>query len=183
LGYNVHLTEISPQQKNKIENSINYAFSICESKGAWYITKIRNRTDDYIEIFDDIIIKSKSLAKLLSNSHSILFMGTTVGSDILEIISEELENSNSSTALIYDAVGSETADSAMDWLNNYVGQSLTRNNEKLTKRRFSPGYGDLKLENQKIIYDLLNLKQFEIELTDRFILKPEKSVTAIAGVE
>jgi len=32
-------------------------------------------------------------------------------------------------------------------------------------------------------YDLLDLKRFGVELTEQYILQPEKSVTAVAGIE
>lgn len=49
--------------------------------------------------------------------------------------------------------------------------------------RYSPGYGDLPLTNQKIIFDILNLERLGLRITERFMLVPEKSVIAIAGVE
>jgi len=60
---------------------------------------------------------------------------------------------------------------------------IRREGKKLTKMRYSPGYGDLPLSNQKLIYDVLNLERLGISITERFMLVPEKSVIAIAGVE
>ncbi|HEX7504838.1 MAG TPA: hypothetical protein VF336_06195 [Syntrophales bacterium] len=39
------------------------------------------------------------------------------------------------------------------------------------------------LDHQKLFYDLLDLKRFGVDLTKNFILEPEKSVTAVAGIE
>jgi len=60
---------------------------------------------------------------------------------------------------------------------------LLREGRCLTRRRYSPGYGDLALSNQKIIYDALGLEKLGLTLTERFLLIPEKSVLAIAGIE
>lgn len=65
----------------------------------------------------------------------------------------------------------------------FINKEIRREGKKLTQKRYSPGYGDLLLTNQKIIYDILNLKKLRIELTESYMLVPEKSVIAIAGIE
>ena len=52
----------------------------------------------------------------------------------------------------------------------------------MSKKRFSPGYGDFDLANQRIFYSLLHLEQFDIRLTESCMLVPEKSVIAMTGV-
>jgi cobalamin-dependent methionine synthase I len=49
--------------------------------------------------------------------------------------------------------------------------------------RFSPGYGDFVLENQKIFFDLLEMREAGISLSKTFQLIPEKTVTAITGLK
>ena len=49
--------------------------------------------------------------------------------------------------------------------------------------RFSPGYGDLRLDHQKDWFRLLDIsKQIGIELTDSLLMVPTKSVTALIGI-
>ena len=49
--------------------------------------------------------------------------------------------------------------------------------------RFSPGYGDLKLDHQKDWFRLLDIsKQIGVELTDSLLMVPTKSVTALIGI-
>ena len=80
-------------------------------------------------------------------------------------------------------MGGQSADAAMNWINNFIRGQLSRGAERLTKQRFSPGYGDLGLENQNVIHSLLDLGRLGITLSSRCMLIPEKSVTAIAGIE
>jgi 5-methyltetrahydrofolate--homocysteine methyltransferase len=50
--------------------------------------------------------------------------------------------------------------------------------------RFSAGYGDLPLEYQKKIFDLLDPHtQIGLTLNDSYLMSPSKSVTALIGVE
>ena len=108
-------------------------------------------------------------------------MASTAGSGIVERRDAEMKAGNNSAGVVLDAVGSETADTGLDWMQEFLGAQLAKKGRSIT-RRFSPGYGDLKLEGQKVIYDALNLGKIGISITDRYLLTPEKSVIAIAGV-
>jgi len=59
---------------------------------------------------------------------------------------------------------------------------LARENARLTKARFSAGYGDFLLENQKMMYDMLKLDRIGVTINENCILMPEKSVTAVVGI-
>ncbi len=54
---------------------------------------------------------------------------------------------------------------------------------KYLSKRFSPGYGDLSLEIQKNLLAYLDAhRRIGIELTENYLMIPQKSVTAILGV-
>jgi cobalamin-dependent methionine synthase I len=54
--------------------------------------------------------------------------------------------------------------------------------KNLLPRRFSAGYADFNLENQKAIYEILQMGKIGVTINFNFILLPEKSVTAISGI-
>jgi cobalamin-dependent methionine synthase I len=109
-------------------------------------------------------------------------MAVTIGPAIAEMASEFLGRNDGAAALICDAVGSETADAAMDWLHRFLAAQLRRRGSVLTPRRFSAGYGDFSLEHQRLFYGLLDLERLGVHLTQSCMLVPEKTVTAVAGV-
>jgi cobalamin-dependent methionine synthase I len=109
-------------------------------------------------------------------------MGATAGQNIMDAIAQATSSDNLTRAVMLDAVASEMTDGALDWIMDYVNQDLMRRVQHLTKKRFSAGYGDFYLENQKAMYDLLRMGTIGVSITDRCILIPEKSVTAVAGV-
>jgi len=182
MKYNIHKTDIETNQKIKIDAIIDDAFSLCHCSGLWQRVDITEKNDDII-VFNNIHqTNSKKLIELLKDSNAAVFMAVTAGKDIIEAISEKSAAQKTTEALIFDAVGSETADSSMDWLVSYINQNLVRSSEILTKFRFSPGYGDLFIDFQKEIDTVLQLKNINVVLNNRLILQPEKSVTAIAGI-
>ena len=53
----------------------------------------------------------------------------------------------------------------------------------LQRPRFSPGYGDWPLEEQRQLFAVLNCaKRIGLTLTDGLMMAPSKSVTAIIGL-
>ncbi|MFH1318799.1 MAG: hypothetical protein ABIH71_07260, partial [Candidatus Omnitrophota bacterium] len=68
------------------------------------------------------------------------------------------------------------------WIMNYMNQQLCRENKTITRRRFSPGYSDFILENQRVLYSALKLDKLGVTITSDCILVPEKSVIAVAGI-
>ena len=105
------------------------------------------------------------------------------GRAVYDFIKGNSAGGDVTAAVVYDAVASETVDAALGWMTDFYRNMLRRESLTVTKNRFSCGYGDFKLENQKAIYDLLQLNRFGVEITPGFILVPEKSVTAIAGIK
>ena len=73
-------------------------------------------------------------------------------------------------------------DATLDWIMSYLRSSLRRENRTILPRRYSAGYGDFLLENQRILFRLLQLDRFGVTLTESCLLIPEKSVTAITGI-
>ncbi|MBU1087463.1 MAG: methionine synthase [Candidatus Omnitrophica bacterium] len=183
LGYVNNKTWLSDKQQKQINDYIAQAEALIELKGLAMVLDIKQINQSKISFSNELMVKSNSLAKLLLNSSQALFMGATSGQAITQAISKNSENHGDMTqAVVFDAVASEMTDAALDWLVNYYNNTMRRQNKTLTKRRFSAGYGDFGIENQKLIFDVLNMKQLGVEITDSFLLVPEKSVTAIAGI-
>lgn len=183
LGYRKTTTILDDDYKKTLMENINKGLMLCNTKGVFGTFKIEKRDEESVELDNGVVLKSKSLSKLLSNSMDVVLMASTVGKEIVDRIVDEINNNNASFGVVLDAVASETADAALDWMVDFINKMIRREGKKLTKMRYSPGYGDLPLSNQKLIYDVLNLERLGISITERFMLVPEKSVIAIAGVE
>ncbi len=183
LGYSQSKTKLNQQQKDEIEKYIQEALTFIELKGSAIRIPINKINKSKTTLQKGIIFKSKDLVKLFANSKEILIMGATAGNNIMKAIKDNSRQKDLTRAVIFDAVASEIVDDVLPWIINYYNRELARENKHLTKRRFSAGYGDFALENQKTIYNTLKMKQLGVTLTKNYILIPEKSVTAVAGIE
>ncbi|MDP8289387.1 MAG: methionine synthase [Candidatus Susulua stagnicola] len=182
LGYAKGITKLSDKQRNEVEGYIERALEIVELKGAGTILSIKKIEFSKVLLTEDIVFESEALSKFLAGSYEVLLMAATSGREIVKAVSEDSAGKDMTASVVFDAVASEMTDSALNWIINYFNRELSRNNKQITSRRFSAGYGDFLLENQKVIYDLLKLGQLGISLSDSHMLIPEKSVTALAGI-
>jgi len=109
-------------------------------------------------------------------------MGATAGHPIMEAIREKTNHGDLTAAVVYDATASEMTDAALDWIMHYINGQLRREGKHLLPRRFSAGYADFALENQKAMHQKLQMEKIGVSITPDYILLPEKSVTAISGI-
>jgi hypothetical protein len=183
LGYNKRLTSLSSDDRNFIDASIQLGLALCRNQGAAGRFKVKELSGDMVILGDHEYFESSKLAGLLSNSDEILLMAGTAGAEIMDRIDSEMSGGNAALAVILDAVGSQSADIILDWIMEFYSKILRREGKKMTLRRYSPGYGDLPLNNQELIFRQLGLERLKLKLTESMMLVPEKSVLAIAGIE
>lgn len=177
-------------RKGSAGADINREISECYKKAQSVFT-VRGRADTYdIKHIDGEAIElaghrieSRLLAKMLKDSALVYLMCSTIPKKDVGRINEAIEKGQGLTALVYDAYASELADGALDIMMQGRNGILRRTGQKLTAKRFSAGYGDLDIKYQGVFYDLLQMKTLGVDINDSFLLIPEKSVIAIAGVE
>ena len=183
LGYRSGLTHLNINDEKLIDECISFGSCLCKPSGAYLILSVVSRNEHSIMLENNICFESSSLLKLLKDSDEVLLMASTVGREVIDRIIAEVQNGNAAKGLLIDSVASQTADAVLDWMVGLIGKMLERQGKKLTKHRYSPGFGDLPLEYQKDIFNALELEKFNMNLTEKFMLIPEKSVIAIAGIE
>ncbi|MFH1768789.1 MAG: methionine synthase [Candidatus Omnitrophota bacterium] len=183
LGYVKGVTKISKGQDGLIKKYIGQARELIRLKGAAVRVPIEKVDSGEITLSGRISFRSKALAKFLVNCKEVLIMAATAGEEVVKAIDKNFQGKDMTLAVVFDAVASQEVDQSLAWIMNCFNISLAAEGKCLTPRRFSAGYGDFSLDNQKIIYDTLRLKRLGISLTGEYILVPEKSVTAIAGIK
>ena len=118
----------------------------------------------------------------LRNSHSVIFFAATLGIELERLIFKASVLSPA-TALLLEALGNERIEALCDAFNDDMREIRLLCGECL-RPRFSAGYGDLPLEYQKKIFDILDPpSHIGLTLNNSYLMSPSKSVTALIGVE
>lgn len=194
LRYIKQKTAITSRERMQIDQWMDEALELLRPKGAYVSVKILRQGNDQI-IFpykedvenlispqQSVILKSKKLYDFLAGYERVLLLGATIGEKIITHTREEFAK-NPSKSVVYDAVASQAADACLDEMVTLLEKVYSLKGYRLSTRRYSPGYGDLSLEVQKELAHFLALDRIGIQVTDSFMLEPEKSVIAIVGIK
>ena len=182
LGFKKRTTQISSAQQKETNFFINEASSLISLKGMFLRLAINHNDGEKIILSGALTFNSKKLSVFLRNCKEAVLMGATAGSAIMEAIKEKTRHDDLAAAVVYDATASEMTDAALDWIMDYFNQFLRPEGKILLPRRFSAGFADFNLKNQKAIYEALQMEKTGVKINNEFILLPEKSVTAISGI-
>lgn len=126
-------------------------------------------------------VESVAFSKLLAGCDKVLIFAATVGVGMDRLIARYGEILPSK-ALMMQSLGAERIEALCDAFCAEIGGELAAEGKFLT-RRFSPGYADLPLDFQRVIFRLLSPEMhIGLTLNDSLLMTPSKSVTAIAGI-
>lgn len=130
----------------------------------------------------EISFKSISLAKRLCGCHRVCIFAATVGTDVDRAIRASGAIS-SVLGLAADAAGTAAVEELCDEFCRRIDIEAREQGE-CTTSRFSAGYGDLSVEYQKDIINLLQTKKhIGVSLSVGGMMTPTKTVTAIVGIK
>jgi hypothetical protein len=183
LGHSRLSTALRMKDQKFIDEMSGLGLALCRNQGAAGRFSIKSRTIEGVVLTDGTWLESRKLNRMLQKSDEILLMAGTAGSEITGRISLEMDRGNAAAAVVLDAVASVSADMILDWIMDMFNKMLAREARRLTRRRYSPGFGDLHLSSQAAIFRLLDLSSLKLSLNDSMMLSPEKSVLAVAGIE
>lgn len=127
-------------------------------------------------------IVSKHLTLNLKGCESIFMIAATIGAPFdRQMIKARV--SSMAKAAILQAIGATFVEAFVENLVEKLSKDVEANSEKL-RVRYSPGFGDYDLSHQKGLFNVLAPeKNAGITLNDSLIMSPEKSVTALIGIE
>ena len=128
---------------------------------------------------NDALIEGRDLRTLLRESTEIVLFAATLGAEV-ELLLRRAQLRDMAEAVILDACADCAIENVCDNFCADLAQEVAP--AHLTDR-FSPGYGDLPLAHQRVIFDALNVtRRIGVTLTGSGLMLPQKSVTAILGI-
>ncbi|MBQ9713831.1 MAG: Vitamin B12 dependent methionine synthase activation subunit [Clostridia bacterium] len=110
---------------------------------------------------------------------TVLVFAATVGIEIDRLM-YRYANVSPTKSLLMQAIGAERIETLCD----AFCEELKEEKGLYPQTRFSPGYGDFSLKEQKQIFALLQPeKRIGVGLTESLTMTPTKSVTAVVGLK
>ena len=125
--------------------------------------------------------KSSALARHLAGCREAVLFAATLGSGV-DILIHRYSQLQISRAVILQACAAAMVEAFCDARQAEILHALPE--RRYARPRFSPGYGDFALENQRAFTAILEApKRIGLTLTEGDLMVPTKSVTAIIGLD
>lgn len=158
-----------------VDQAIQQMQAVMEPKAAAACFALNRRQEGLY--MAETLLPGKAIQKHLEGCGSCWLLGVTLGFGVDRTIAAAGQSAPS-LALLLDAA----ATAAVEDLADAACEALAAGGRELTGR-FSAGYGDLPLELQPVLLDMLRA-QWELGMTTgpSLLLSPIKSVTALVGV-
>ena len=138
--------------------------------------KVRYLSDDCLDIGFGAF-KSITLMKNFQGCKEAFVFAVTLGHGVERLLAQ-LSLVSPAKHFIADALASSMAESAANLTDKLVKGDI------LCRPRFSPGFGDLGLEIQPKILEMVNAQRLlGITTNKSYMMSPGKSVTAIMGIK
>ena len=125
--------------------------------------------------------RSHKLAKALKDSEQVICFVATLGGGLDREIGRLMAGKRLSEAYVLDAMGSVAVEDMVERFYQRKQIEFAGENKSVTLR-FSPGYCDWPITEQKQLFSLFGSEHTGVELLDSCLMTPRKSISGIFGL-
>ncbi|MDL1958648.1 MAG: hypothetical protein LWX01_08795 [Deltaproteobacteria bacterium] len=147
----------------------------------YQIETINNIGKKSVSINGGTTFRSRKLTHALKDSDEIVCFVATVGSIIEDEIDGLMAQRRLSEAYVLDTMGSVAVENMVEQFHQCEEPLFLSENRSVTLR-FSPGYCDWPLTDQKKLFGLFDSEVTGVELLDSCLMQPRKSISGVFGL-
>lgn len=168
------IDEVLTSLINVIQPKNVYKIDSCSASETVVVLKGAQRT---------LVFESRNLARNLAQCGQVILIAATLGLEADKLL-QKYEMINMTKAAIAQACGAACIEAYCNILQEQICETVSTDDGRWYLRpRFSPGYGDLPLQYQKVLFEELECtKRIGLTLTDSLLMVPTKSVSALIGL-
>jgi len=167
--------------RSKVHHSARTLYRLMSPHLLFTKERIKKIERGRIYLHGGVTLKSPKLSRALHDSEELICFVTTIGAEIDFEINRMMRQGRLSEAFIMDAMGSVAVESLAEQFHRRMERQYSENDKAVTLR-FSPGYCDWSIEEQKKLFELFDSNTAGIELMDSCLMMPRKSISAVFGV-
>ncbi len=163
-----------------LDKTIEEVFYLSSPVFQFSIYNAAHITQDSLQLENSVAFTGKNLGFALNGAEYTGVFLVTLGSPVSDRITKYGEESIVHGYLL-DEVASELIELCADYVHIYLYLTSVQN-KKTVSQRYSPGYCGWDISQQKEIFSVLKSSEINVELTPRFLMIPQKSISAILGI-
>jgi uncharacterized protein YqkB len=148
---------------------------------SYKIKKIDSINKGTVYLEEGIELKSPKLSKVMKHCEDAICFIATIGSGVEREIARLTEEERLFDAYILESMGSMAVESMVDAFCKDMETKYNAQDKGVTLR-FSPGYCDWPVAEQKKLFRILDAEKINVTLTDSCLMHPRKSISGVSGI-
>lgn len=180
IGYNDG-HKLSVRISSLIDDYAEHAHYLINPLYSYIIKDVEWARGSIALIEDSIIFKSQVIAQLLEHCHQVAIFLVTIGKYLEETTAQLAKDGLILQATVLDAIGSGAVEKVADFVQDGI-KEIAEAQGLVTSRRFSPGYCDWNIGQQRMLFYALTGNTLGIRLTGECLMIPQKSISGIIGI-
>jgi hypothetical protein len=182
LGYsNGHKPKSSI--KSLIDEEMEEAYGLIHPSCFYQLMDIKRIRRPKLTLVNGInmTLTSEVLSWALYPCRQAVVFVASIGPALEKRVAQLMKEEQSGKAIILDAIGSEATEKTVCYLQDKV-RRVAKIDDAETTLRYSPGYCDWDITQQKLLFGALNSAPIKVSLSDECLMTPRKSISGIIGL-
>ncbi len=164
-----------------IDDYSEHAHSLINPSFSYLIKDVEWARGSISLIEGSIIFKSRIITKLLERCTQVAIFLVTIGKYLEETSFQLARDGLILQATILDAIGSDAVEGVVGFAQDKI-KEIVKAQGYVTSRRFSPGYCDWNIGQQRMLFYALTGNTIGVRLTGECLMIPQKSISGIIGI-
>jgi cobalamin-dependent methionine synthase I len=156
-------------------------YALIKPRLVYHTEKIRKNGKHSVQLEDEVAFKSLKLSSALDDSERVVCFVGTIGTAVEREINKLLSQNHLADAYILDAMGSVAVEDMVEQFQQGMEATCSENDKTVTLR-FSPGYCDWPLTEQKKLFSVCDSEKIGVQLLDSCLMSPRKSISGVFGI-
>jgi len=173
--------KLSARISSLIDDYAEHAHYLINPLHSYIIKDVEWARGSIAFIEDSIIFQSRIITQLLEHCHQVAIFLVTIGKYLGETTSQLAKDGLILQATVLDAIGSDAVERLADFAQDRI-KEIAEAQGLVTSRRFSPGYCDWNIGQQRMLFYALTGNTLGIRLTGECLMIPQKSISGIIGI-
>lgn len=180
IGYTAD-AQISSRIESLIDEYMGKARNLIEPVYTYRVRDIEKIKGTVVVIDSSTMLESQVISQVLDPCNQVAVFALTIGNQLENMTAQLGEQGLILEAFILDSIGSSFTEKTAEFVNGIISEMASLHNQSVS-RRFSPGYCDWHISQQKVLFEIFDGNLPGIILSDDFMMTPEKSITGIIGI-
>ena len=164
-----------------LDSQIAMAYKLIKPAYNYALKAIEDIKGREVFLEGPLVFTSQTLSYVLSECECVAVFLSTIGRDLEEECSKLMEKGEMLQATTLDAIGTEAVEKTADKLQDDIAELAKKMGCQATLR-YSPGYCDWDVTQQKVIFQAIDSTALGVKLTANCMMVPLKSISGIIGI-